>query len=189
MLMSFLAALATWAHVFAGHIPSVPERFPFNCVGTFPSSMLDPVHVQGCLFQHCHRYRRVFVAFRSETQGVSGRGRTKGKFSILQYREGEEHRRRQKLKTGFELMSQNRYIQFFTSEVPADDQLTEAEARLAWVRDKKSQFFEKDGRFLHCFNLLSRFLFVVTRAQFFHDAMGGLNCDDIRCIMQAQTAF
>ena len=91
------------------------------------------------------RYRKIFAAFRAETQGVSGRGRSnKGKFSVLQYREGEEHKRRQTLKSGYELMTQPRYTQYFTQEVPEEDQLTIPEARLGWVRDKRSGAFEQD---------------------------------------------
>ena len=96
-----------------------------------------------------NRYRKIFAAFRAETQGVSGRGRTKGRFNVLQYREAEEHRRRSKLSSGFELMTESRYRQYFTEEVPQEDRLTEAEAKLAWFRDKKSGYFEQAGLHRH----------------------------------------
>ena len=89
-------------------------------------------------------YREIFAQFKSETKGKIGRGHKK-QFQIMQYKESETRKQEFSLTTPFEEMSPGRYIQYFTEEVPVDERLNEAEARLSWVRDRASGTFEKAG--------------------------------------------
>lgn len=64
-------------------------------------------------------YRAVFERFRKQTSGVTGRGKKKAEVSsgsIVQFRESDEDRQRQKQKAGFEAMTCSRYCQYFTGQ-------------------------------------------------------------------------
>ena len=90
-------------------------------------------------------YRKVFAKFREETKGVVGRGKKKGSFNVLQYLEGTDLRKRGREVAGFTAFTQSQYIKHFTSSphLADDELLTEAEAQLAWLRDKKNPEIEK----------------------------------------------
>lgn len=90
-------------------------------------------------------YWAVFKRFRDETKGIKGGRGHKKAFTSLTYKEVDEVKKRSRLGTDFEAMTLSRYIQYFRDEAPEDERLTEAECRLAWMKDRNSGNFEKAG--------------------------------------------
>ena len=88
-------------------------------------------------------YRRVFRKFKEETRGVVGRGKKKGNFNVVRYREVTSHKKRSRLDASYRPMSRAVYIDYFTKKAPVDEILTESEAQLAWLRDRKNPDIEK----------------------------------------------
>ena len=77
----------------------------------------------------------VFTSLFFSTGPGAKREAQKKRFNLALYSEVKGERQKEQLRSGFEAMDFVRYIQYMTTEIPKQEQLSEDEAIQAWQRD------------------------------------------------------